>query len=353
MPTLATQVDDWACTGRAETSACQNESAGVMGHAGAPGTGLASLDGANWSMDAATTRATAPVVRCLLVGEETIGSAVGIPSTLLEPAGSGAAGAGLGGLAVHRLHFWALAVPLGAVIMCRDQGERRCTTSSTTGTGHCQYQDTHQHDEPPVGGAGAGRAGVKASNAWGSTWEQRFDVQPPALLRTSSPVRWPTSSSSPQEAPLASASTATRSAKAPLTERSTWKWLTTRRGPNGSPTGSSRPMRTPTNAPSLCDNGSSTGTLAGQLHADAGPAPTTMSAPAVRSAASAARRSWPSSRSFDAGEPALVPRPAGGDEAGVPTGGSRPGANTGSIRFSPPRQGPKVPQSHPRRRNMT
>ena len=29
-----------------------------------------------------------------------------------------AAGAGLGGLAVHRLHFWALALPLGAVVVC-------------------------------------------------------------------------------------------------------------------------------------------------------------------------------------------------------------------------------------------
>jgi uncharacterized membrane protein YoaK (UPF0700 family) len=29
-----------------------------------------------------------------------------------------AAGAGLGGLAVHRLHFWALPLPLGAVVVC-------------------------------------------------------------------------------------------------------------------------------------------------------------------------------------------------------------------------------------------
>ena len=51
-----------------------------MGHAGAPGTGLASLDGTNWSTDAATTRATAPVVRCVRVSDEAIGSVVGIPS---------------------------------------------------------------------------------------------------------------------------------------------------------------------------------------------------------------------------------------------------------------------------------
>ena len=43
---LATHSADWAWTGRAETSACQNESAGVNGQAGAPGTGLPSAPAA-------------------------------------------------------------------------------------------------------------------------------------------------------------------------------------------------------------------------------------------------------------------------------------------------------------------
>src|SRR5688572_101035 len=84
VPTLVTHVDDCACTGRPDTSACQKESAGVMGQAGAPGTGRASLDGTNWSMDAATTRAIAPVVRCGRVREDAIGTVVGIPPGLLE-----------------------------------------------------------------------------------------------------------------------------------------------------------------------------------------------------------------------------------------------------------------------------
>jgi hypothetical protein len=37
---LETHPDDCGCTGNAETSACQNEFAGVIGHEGAPGTGL-------------------------------------------------------------------------------------------------------------------------------------------------------------------------------------------------------------------------------------------------------------------------------------------------------------------------
>ncbi len=41
VPTLATHVADCGCTGSADTSACQNESAGVMGQAGAPGRGVA------------------------------------------------------------------------------------------------------------------------------------------------------------------------------------------------------------------------------------------------------------------------------------------------------------------------
>jgi hypothetical protein len=38
-PMLAIQAADWELTGRPDTSACQNESAGVIGHDGAPGTG--------------------------------------------------------------------------------------------------------------------------------------------------------------------------------------------------------------------------------------------------------------------------------------------------------------------------
>ena len=39
-PMLETHAADCGCTGSAETSACQNEFGGVMGHAGAPGTGV-------------------------------------------------------------------------------------------------------------------------------------------------------------------------------------------------------------------------------------------------------------------------------------------------------------------------
>src|SRR5215210_270681 len=62
-PTLETHVDDCACTGNDETSACQNELAGVIGHAGAPGTGRASPGPAKWSMAAFTARAAAPAVQ--------------------------------------------------------------------------------------------------------------------------------------------------------------------------------------------------------------------------------------------------------------------------------------------------
>ena len=56
---LATQVADCGWTGSPETSACQNESAGVMGQDGAPGTGLPSANAAPTSAAKTSTRAQA------------------------------------------------------------------------------------------------------------------------------------------------------------------------------------------------------------------------------------------------------------------------------------------------------
>ena len=58
---LATQVADCGWTGSPETSACQNESAGVIGHEGAPGTGLPFASAAPTS--AATTNSRAQPIR--------------------------------------------------------------------------------------------------------------------------------------------------------------------------------------------------------------------------------------------------------------------------------------------------
>ena len=60
-PMLATQPADCGWTGRADTSACQKESGGVMGHAGAPGTGLPSARAAATS--ATSTRIEVQAVR--------------------------------------------------------------------------------------------------------------------------------------------------------------------------------------------------------------------------------------------------------------------------------------------------
>ncbi len=54
-PMLATQVDDCGSTGSDETSACQNESAGVTGHEGASGTGVPSASDARTSAAPRTT----------------------------------------------------------------------------------------------------------------------------------------------------------------------------------------------------------------------------------------------------------------------------------------------------------
>src|SRR3954464_8983460 len=54
VPTLVTQVDDWGWTGSDDTSACQKESAGVVGQAGAPGIGLAWV---GWTPAATAARA--------------------------------------------------------------------------------------------------------------------------------------------------------------------------------------------------------------------------------------------------------------------------------------------------------
>ena len=65
VPTLATHVADWACTGRPATSACQNESAGVVGQAGAPGTGVAWPGVARRRLAATARVATIVPARCV------------------------------------------------------------------------------------------------------------------------------------------------------------------------------------------------------------------------------------------------------------------------------------------------
>src|SRR6188508_2899117 len=59
VPMLETQPPDWGWIGRADTSACQNESVGVSVHAGAPGTGVpcASADTARARTASAETTA--------------------------------------------------------------------------------------------------------------------------------------------------------------------------------------------------------------------------------------------------------------------------------------------------------
>src|SRR5687768_4871610 len=57
-PIVDTQVDEEGWTGRPRTSACQNESAGVTAHPGAPVTGVPTVPGAQ-AVTVMATRATA------------------------------------------------------------------------------------------------------------------------------------------------------------------------------------------------------------------------------------------------------------------------------------------------------
>jgi hypothetical protein len=62
---LEIQADDWACAGSPDTSACQNESAGVIGQDGAPGTGLPAAFAT--ASDASATAATVAVRSILAI----------------------------------------------------------------------------------------------------------------------------------------------------------------------------------------------------------------------------------------------------------------------------------------------